>query len=299
MSNQETIAHTDLPPLFKVLDKEGKSFHGGRMQYDLTTRTGRPGKWHEVAGGVDLCRNGLHVTPQDHISQWYGSRYDYSSPNSNRVFLVEVKGDAVVDGSNSHNWDMRDKYAVAALRLVEELTPTMVRHITQTQSLDAFTLKQQQNASLDYLQKNHKRAQKALWRMLPLDDMAPNEIRMLKRHLNPPTNQNAMEQRNEYEREFFKARKEYLEAWEREETEAQKQERIISDRVGRLTVTFVNCLTGTPDRLIGALMRHGKEAGARLVTGHDRVVRKAAAEAEATWTEHNTDFAALLARHAA
>src|SRR5687767_5574428 len=47
---------------YKVLDRNGCSYHGGKMQYALPGRTG-PG--HNGVGNAEpllVCHNGLHVT---------------------------------------------------------------------------------------------------------------------------------------------------------------------------------------------------------------------------------------------
>ena len=304
MVQQVTILQHQLPILFKILDGDGKSFHGGNMEWSLPSVTRSkvtPGDWHEIEGDVDICRRGLHLTDQEHISNWSGNHGSFGRYESDprRVFLAEPGSDGVVQdyyGGQSPTGSY-DKYAVSRARLLEEIPSPVVDLLTTNSSLDGATMKAERDASLAYLRKNHARAVKALWRMLPTDEMSATELRALRRYLKNPTSAGELDRRNEAERTYFTAREEYLKAWGREETEAEAMERRLAERIGRLTVTFVNCVTGTPDRLIGALQRHGKQAGQTLVHGHDRAVRTAGREAEANWKDRMSEFDAILARH--
>lgn len=47
---------------YKIL-KNGRSFSGGKLTWSLP-KDGQPGKWHEVAGDLERCRNGLHLTSE-------------------------------------------------------------------------------------------------------------------------------------------------------------------------------------------------------------------------------------------
>jgi hypothetical protein len=66
-------------PLFKVL-VGGGSCHGGSMVWSLPTANSdgsfAPGEWHEVAGPIIACRNGLHLTTAP-AEWWKGSAGAY------------------------------------------------------------------------------------------------------------------------------------------------------------------------------------------------------------------------------
>lgn len=299
MVTERTIPQNQLPVLFKVLDADGKSMHGGNLEWTLprvTRSKVTPGDWHEIVGEVNICRRGLHLTTQEHLVNW--SRNYTGGKIGTRIFLAEPGSDAVVqDYYGTQGPGDFDKYAVSRARLLEEIPEHIVDLLIKHPSLDGAVMKAERDASLAYLHKNHTRVVNALWRMLPTAEMSNAEVRALRRYLKQPKGPGELDRRNEAERDYFAARKEYLQAWGREETEAEAMERKIAERVGRLTVQFVNCVTGTPDRLIGALIRHGKEAGQRLANGHDRAVRAAGRAAETEWQARMSEFDAILARH--
>ena len=58
---------------YKVLDAQGRSQHGGNLQWSLPTQkkdgSWKPGKWHYVEGIVKVCSNGLHLTTEPY--NWY------------------------------------------------------------------------------------------------------------------------------------------------------------------------------------------------------------------------------------
>lgn len=93
---------------YKVLTAEGRSFHGGDMQYSLPVQDGEawtPGDWHEVEGALRVCGNGIHLTRDP--AAWWGEE-------GCRCFVAEYEGDFVTDGG--------DKIAVRRARLLRELT---------------------------------------------------------------------------------------------------------------------------------------------------------------------------------
>jgi hypothetical protein len=54
--------------LYKVLSKDGRSIHGGDLQWSLPTQkpdgSWEPGDWHQVDGDLVPCHNGLHLTDE-------------------------------------------------------------------------------------------------------------------------------------------------------------------------------------------------------------------------------------------
>ena len=88
-------------PLYKVL-VNGKSCNGGSMEWSLPDGD-TPGEWHEVAGDISLCSNGLHLTPDP--AQWW--------QDGAECYLAEGEGDQ--QGDNT-------KIAVRRARLLRRLT---------------------------------------------------------------------------------------------------------------------------------------------------------------------------------
>ena len=82
---------TAYPPdaLFKFLDEDGSSYHGGTGSWGLPSRhrdgTPRPGRWQTVSGPLVPCHNGLHVLRFKDLLQWIGPA----------LFHVEVDGERV------------------------------------------------------------------------------------------------------------------------------------------------------------------------------------------------------------
>jgi hypothetical protein len=105
--NSESAPVVPVTPtkLYKVLNAEGRSFHGGDFQFSLP-KDGNPGDWHEVEGEVVLCQNGFHLT--DDPASWWGV--------AARCFLVESEG-VVGDCKGSDR-----KCAAKKVRLIRELT---------------------------------------------------------------------------------------------------------------------------------------------------------------------------------
>ena len=79
---------------YKVLDKHGRSCHGGEAEWSLPTRnadgTWTPGEWMpEVRGNLEPCANGYHVVTLEQLPDWLGER----------IFEVEP-GDEIVHEDN-------------------------------------------------------------------------------------------------------------------------------------------------------------------------------------------------------
>jgi len=93
---------------YKVLDKHGRSCHGGDAEWSLPTQnddgTWTPGEWMpEIEGELEPCRNGYHVVTLEQLPSWFGER----------IFEVEV-GDEIVHAD--------DKSVVRTCRLTRECT---------------------------------------------------------------------------------------------------------------------------------------------------------------------------------
>ena len=96
--------------LFKVLNVNGKSCHGGNFKYSLPVKTEAgewtPGKWHEVKGDLEMCGVGFHLTTSP--LRWIAKQA--------RLFVAEYSG-AFVLGRD-------DKSCFRKVRLVREVMPT-------------------------------------------------------------------------------------------------------------------------------------------------------------------------------
>lgn len=93
---------------YKVLDRNGRSCHGGDAEWSLPTcnadGTWSPGEWMpEVKGELESCRNGYHVVTLEQLPDWLGER----------IFEVEV-GDEIVHADG--------KSVVRTCRLTRECT---------------------------------------------------------------------------------------------------------------------------------------------------------------------------------
>ena len=103
----------DTPTLCKVLDADGRSLHGGNLQWSLPTPDAsgawEPGAWHEVAGAIVACKNGLHLTDERGVWQTW-IRWDAAA------WEAEADGDR--DGSLD---DGDRKIAVRRARLLRPL----------------------------------------------------------------------------------------------------------------------------------------------------------------------------------
>ena len=93
---------------YKVLDKHGRSCHGGDAEWSLPTRnadgTWSPGEWMPpVEGDLEPCLNGYHVVTLEQLLDWLGER----------VFEIEVGEEILPDD---------DKSVARTCRLVRECT---------------------------------------------------------------------------------------------------------------------------------------------------------------------------------
>jgi hypothetical protein len=93
--------------LYKVL-RSGKSFHGGSLKWSLP-KGKEPGKWHEVEGPLERCRNGLHLT-DDPLKLLPDEKED---PHI-QVFAVETDGEVI---------DFDGEFVARRVRLLREVTP--------------------------------------------------------------------------------------------------------------------------------------------------------------------------------
>ena len=95
--------------LYKIIEK-GKSCHGGEMQWSLPN--GKPGDWHEIAGPLKMCENGIHLT--DKPANWF--RWNCS------IYEAEYEGEMIDDKNDS-------KICVRKARLIKEVpAPTWWRN---------------------------------------------------------------------------------------------------------------------------------------------------------------------------
>jgi len=99
---------------FKVLDKNGMSAHGGKMDWkpylpvynwndDFSYGYWRAGNWVEHSGHLKMCSNGFHLT---------ASPLKWLIPHG-RVFIAEYDGEFISDNS--------DKGCFRRVRLIAEL----------------------------------------------------------------------------------------------------------------------------------------------------------------------------------
>ena len=86
--------------LFKVLNVDGSSCHGGSLQWGLPK--GRPGRWHQVSGELIPCENGLHLCREKDLLDWLGPA----------IFLAEARGERIEE---------TDKVVVREARLVRRI----------------------------------------------------------------------------------------------------------------------------------------------------------------------------------
>ena len=94
--------------LYKVLDKDGYSCHGGEAKWSLPTQnedgTWTPGDWmDDIHGELEICDNGYHVIKFDQLIYWLNAR----------IFEVAVDGEII---------ECDDKSICRKCRLVRELT---------------------------------------------------------------------------------------------------------------------------------------------------------------------------------
>jgi hypothetical protein len=91
--------------LYKVLNADGRSTHGGSLDWSLPDGD-KPGDWHEVDGALVLCEHGLHLT-WDPV-KWFAAGY--------RVFECET------DGEHGESAESDAKTVVRRCRLARELS---------------------------------------------------------------------------------------------------------------------------------------------------------------------------------
>lgn len=80
-----------MPKYYKILDHNGRSCNGGDMKWSLPAK-GNPGAWHEVAGPLERCKNGLHLT-DDPIR--YRTDLHGKGGRSKVCYEVETEGDTI------------------------------------------------------------------------------------------------------------------------------------------------------------------------------------------------------------
>jgi hypothetical protein len=75
---------------YKVLDRNGRSCHGGDAEWSLPTcnadGTWTPGEWMpEVKGKLEPCRNGYHIVTLEQLPDWLGERIFEAEPGDEIV----------------------------------------------------------------------------------------------------------------------------------------------------------------------------------------------------------------------
>ena len=104
----ESSTTQTMPLLYKVTDFEGRSCHGGTLQWPLPTQDAdgswTPGDWQQVTGDLILCQNALHLTDQP--AGWYQA--------AARCWRAEYRGETV--GEIDGGW--QSKIGVREARLV-------------------------------------------------------------------------------------------------------------------------------------------------------------------------------------
>lgn len=100
-------------PLYKVTGPRGECLNGGSGVWPLPVGD-RPGEWWDIAGDLEPCRNGLHLTDAANLAAWLprgGLAY--------RVWRVETRG-AILDTGK--------KYAAQSVRLLPPNTAAERRY---------------------------------------------------------------------------------------------------------------------------------------------------------------------------
>lgn len=74
--------------LYKILNKDGRSYHGGNVQWSLPTRnpdgTYTPGEWMPaIERDLIPCKNGYHLVRRENVVLWLGDC----------IFTVEHRGE--------------------------------------------------------------------------------------------------------------------------------------------------------------------------------------------------------------
>lgn len=89
-------ASRKLGTLYKVLNKDGSTCHGGAGVWP------KPGEWLEVSGGLVPCANGLHLCRREDLVLWLGPT----------IWVAEHEGETVEDS---------DKVVVRKARLLRRV----------------------------------------------------------------------------------------------------------------------------------------------------------------------------------
>ena len=87
--------------LFKVLDKYGQAFHGGKGSWNMP-QNGEPGDWMPaIEGDLFPCENGYHLCREQDLIQWLGPT----------IWAAEYRGERI---------DCDDKIVVREARLIHK-----------------------------------------------------------------------------------------------------------------------------------------------------------------------------------
>lgn len=137
------MGDTTLPPLFKIVGEHGEPLNGGSGDWSLPRQAGDPcrrcagtgagpiahvacgmcdgsgreprdvpGEWREIAGPLEACRNGLHLTDASNLRRWLpASRWP---PEPYRVYRAEADGECK---------DAGEKWVARRVRLVGRPLP--------------------------------------------------------------------------------------------------------------------------------------------------------------------------------
>jgi len=94
--------------LYKVLNANGCSCHGGSLKWSLPTKNDdgswTPGEWMpEVAGPLVECKNGYHLVTLEQLPGWLNER----------IFVAEVAGEIIKSSD-------KEKWVASKVRLVSE-----------------------------------------------------------------------------------------------------------------------------------------------------------------------------------
>mgnify|MGYP001571601348 FL=1 len=113
--------------LYKVLNADGATFHGGHGRWHLPSRK-RPGKWMPPIRDIALCERGYHVVTLEQLPHWFGPA----------LFEVEVRGQRLDDDRKSvvsearllrrvMNWNERTMRLLAC-DFAEHVLPIFEKH---------------------------------------------------------------------------------------------------------------------------------------------------------------------------
>lgn len=88
--------------LYKITGPAGECLNGGGGDWPMPAGPGKPGEWRELAGELEACRNGLHLTDAAHLLGWLPSGGAYV------ISRAEIDGELV---------DAGEKYVARRVRL--------------------------------------------------------------------------------------------------------------------------------------------------------------------------------------